>query len=193
MIERLGLAFYYLTRIWTLSLVRFWRWTLGAYLTRKSKRCGSVRVNGYGRFVNVWGLSLGNNVHINFGANWMCDGGLSIGDNVHISSNCTIYTRNHNSRGKALPYDDENIPRPVSIGRNTWIGVNVTIVPGTQIGHGVIVGAGAVVHGRVPDFTILGASAPATVGERDRDHYDNLESKRCFGGPNGRPITQNGR
>lgn len=61
--------------------------------------------------MNVRGLTIGDNVHVNFGANWICDGGLAIGDNVHFGPNSTIYTRNHNTRGTALPYDTENIAR----------------------------------------------------------------------------------
>lgn len=172
--SRIAVALYYLTRVWAFLSRRFWQWVIHAYLRRNCKSYGSMSVYGHGRFANVSGLSVGHNIHVNFGANWVCDGGLTIGDNVHISSNCTIYTRNHNWRGNALPYDTENISRPVAIGRNTWIGVNVTIVPGTQIGEGVIIGAGAVVHGIVPDFTILGAAAPIKLMERDRAHYENL-------------------
>ena len=145
-------------------------------------------MNGRGRFANVSGLRVGNNVHVNFGANWVCDGGLTIGDNVHFSSNCTIYTRNHNARGTALPYDEENIARPVTIERNVWIGVNVTIVPGTTIGEGAIIGAGAVVYGDIPAFTILGAAQPATIGARDEDHYRELDAKGRYGGPGGKLI-----
>ena len=133
--SRIAVALYYLTRVWAFLSRRFWQWVIDAYLRRNCKSYGSMSVYGHGRFANVSGLSVGQNIHVNFGPNWVCDGGLTIGDNVHISSNCTIYTRNHNTRGRALPYDDESIPRPVSIGRNTWIGVNVTILPGTQIGE----------------------------------------------------------
>jgi len=183
--QRLAVFLYYFTRIHARISLRFWRWINSGYLKRASKTCGTIRVNGQGRFANVHGLVVGNNVHVNFGANWVCDGGLTIGDNVHISSNCTIYTRNHNSRGRALPYDQENLPRPVTISRNVWIGTNVTILPGSQIGEGAIIGAGAVVHGEVPPFAIYGAAAPVQIGERDREHYAALEKNRMYGGASG--------
>lgn len=188
----LAVGLYYFSRIWARFSCWFWQWVTSAYLNHESKSCGSVRINGRGRFANVAGLSIGRNVHVNFGANWVCSGGLTIGDNVHFSSNCTIYTRNHNSRGRALPYDDENISRPVNIGRNVWVGVNVTILPGAQIGEGVIIGAGSVVHGTVPSFAIIGASAPVTISERDRDHYADLDRKGSYGGPGGRLVVNKG-
>jgi maltose O-acetyltransferase len=187
--QRIAVIFYYLTRVYARLSVKFWRWTTSAYLEKACKTCGTIRVNGRGRFSNVHGLTIGDNVHVNFGANWVCDGGLTIEDNVHISSNCTIYTRNHNYRGSALPYDTENLHRPVTIARNVWIGTNVTILPGARIGEGAIIGAGAVVHGEVPPFAIYGAPTPVQIGERDREHYAALELKRHYGGASGRPIN----
>ncbi|MEP2735221.1 MAG: acyltransferase [Erythrobacter sp.] len=184
----IALPLYYATRVWALIQRKFLQWTIGAFLEHKCKSFGSVGIYGTGRFVNVGGLSIGDNVHVNYGANWVCDGGLTIGDNCHFSSNCTIYTRNHNARGTALPYDDENIPRPVTIGRNVWIGANVTIAPGTEIGEGAIIGAGSVVHGKVPAFAIMGAAAPIAIGERDKEHYADLEAKGHYGGPGGRLV-----
>lgn len=183
--QRIAVMFYYLTRVQARLSVKFWQWTTSAYLKQASKTCGTIKVNGRGRFANVHELTIGNNVHVNFGANWVCGGGLIIGDNVHISSNCTIYTRNHNSRGSALPYDAENLPRPVTIARNVWIGTNVTILPGAHIGEGAIIGAGAVVHGKVPPLAIYGAAAPVQIGERDQEHYAALERKGHYGGASG--------
>lgn len=183
-----GVALFYTTRVWALLARKFWQFTTGAFLNAKAKSCGSVWIYGKGRFANVGGLEIGNNVHVNFGANWVCDGGLTIGDNVHFSSNCTIYTRNHNARGTALPYDNENIARPVTIERNVWIGANVTIVPGTKIGEGAIIGAGAVVYGDIPAFTILGAASPSKIGARDEVHYRELDAKGSYGGSGGKPI-----
>jgi acetyltransferase-like isoleucine patch superfamily enzyme len=188
----LGLALYYVTRVHARFARRFWQWTIGTYVKSSSKSCGSVKIYGHGRFINLGGLSIGENVHVNYGATWVCDGGLTIGDNVHFSFNSTIYTRNHNANGRALPYDDENIARPVFIGRNVWIGANVTILPGARIGEGVIVGAGAVVHGEVPDFTILGAAAPVAIASRDQSHYADLDAKGHYGGEGGKLIVRNG-
>lgn len=187
--ESLGLFLYYATRLRARIAQKFWRWVLGSFLKRNARSCGSIRVNGYGQFSNVSGLTIGNNVHVNYGANWVCDGGLTIADHVHISSNCTIYTRNHNSRGTALPYDDTNIARPVTIGRNVWIGTNVTILPGARIGEGAIIGAGAVVHGEVADFAIIGAAAPVEIGQRDREHYAELARQGRYGGASGKLVV----
>ncbi len=41
------------------------------------------------------------------------------------------------------------------IGNDVWIGQQAVILPGARLGDGVIVGAGAVVSGAVPDYAIV--------------------------------------
>jgi acetyltransferase-like isoleucine patch superfamily enzyme len=52
--------------------------------------------------------------------------------------------------------------RKVTIGSDVWIGERVTILPGVQIGHGAIVGAGAVVTKDVHPYSIV-VGIPARV------------------------------
>lgn len=52
--------------------------------------------------------------------------------------------------------------RPVSIGRNVWLGFDVCVLPGVSIGEGAIVGAKSVVADDVPDYAIV-AGNPARV------------------------------
>ena len=51
------------------------------------------------------------------------------------------------------------------IGDNVWLGEKVAVLPGVRIGHGVVVGAGAVVTRDVPDHCIV-AGVPARVIKR---------------------------
>ena len=48
------------------------------------------------------------------------------------------------------------------IGNDVWIGQGATILPGARIGNGVIVAAGAVVSGEIPDYAIVRGN-PARV------------------------------
>lgn len=48
------------------------------------------------------------------------------------------------------------------IGNDCWIGHGALILPAARLGHGVVVGAGAVVGGVVPDYAIV-AGNPARI------------------------------
>ena len=67
-------------------------------------------------------------------------------------------------------YDDPDTPigrrvpvnRPVSIGSGSWLGAGAIILPGARIGRNVVVAAGSVVRGDVPDRSVV-ANIPARV------------------------------
>ena len=44
--------------------------------------------------------------------------------------------------------------RPVTIGRNVWIGFEACVLPGVTIGEGCVIGARAVVHQSLPPFSV---------------------------------------
>ena len=48
------------------------------------------------------------------------------------------------------------------IGDDVWIGTNVIILPGVNVGSHCIIGAGAIVTKDVPDYAIVGGN-PAKI------------------------------
>jgi len=158
----------------------------------KAKSIGKcVRFNGISHIGSIENIEIGNNVHIGNNAYISAKGGLYIGDNTHISRNLLLYTDNHNYQGELLPYDDTYILKKVIIEKNVWIGMNVTILPGSHIEEGAIIGAGAIVSGKIPKNAIYGASLGQVIKYRDEQHYDNLEYHKHYGGINGKQIGQN--
>lgn len=57
--------------------------------------------------------------------------------------------------------------KPVIIGNDVWIGDSAILLPGTKIGNGVIVGAGAVVRGVVPEYAIIIGNPAQIIGYRE--------------------------
>lgn len=53
-------------------------------------------------------------------------------------------------------------PARVVLGRNVWLGANVTVLPGVTIGDDAVVGAGSVVTRDVPPRTVV-VGSPARV------------------------------
>ena len=170
---------------------------MGCYLRQKHiKRFGAVgkgiRLNGISTISGHDTISIGDNVHIGSNAFIAGEGGLYIGDNVHISRNLVLYTRSHDYEGTCLPYDDSYKDNSVYIGKNVWIGMNVTILPGTHIEEGCIIGAGAVVAGRLEKLGIYGACPAQKIKERNGEHYFKLEEAKKYGGINGELYQDRG-
>lgn len=90
---------------------------------------------------------------------------ITIGDNTLIGGNVKIFDNDFHpiDAEKRLQNDEESIgTRPVSIGKDCFIGCNALILKGTELGDGCVVGAGAVVCGKFPDRSVI-AGNPARV------------------------------
>ncbi len=108
-------------------------------------------------------------------------GGVEIGQYCHIGKGLTIYSSNHNYRSMAsIPYDNEDVLKPVKVGDCVWIGANVSILPGTTIGDGAIVAMGSVVRGNVAACTIVGGNPAQLIGSRDYATFNRLYADRAF-------------
>lgn len=90
-------------------------------------------------------------------------GGLTIGQDVGIGPGVKIITSYHEEAGRGVPILHAPIAfEAVEIGDGTDLGVNAVILPGTRLGRGVQVGAGAVVKGEFGDFAVI-AGVPARL------------------------------
>ncbi|WP_421698948.1 sugar O-acetyltransferase [Ancylobacter sp.] len=94
-------------------------------------------------------IHLGTGVFLNFDCVILDVVEVRIGDGTEIGPGTHIYTAEHprdpEVRRLGLEYG-----RPVSIGRNVWIGGKAIILPGITIGDNAVIGAGAVVTRDVP-------------------------------------------
>ena len=75
---------------------------------------------------------------------------VEIGDNVGISTNVTILAHDASTK-KKIGYTKI---AGVKIGNGSWVGSGCIILPGTTIGDNVIIGAGSVVRGTIPDNSV---------------------------------------
>lgn len=83
---------------------------------------------------------------------------ISIGDDVTISNKVQILAHDDTTR----VYTGYGRVGPVKIGDRVFIGANSTILMNTTIGNDVIIGAGSLVTGNIPDDSIV-AGVPAKV------------------------------
>ena len=120
--------------------------------------------------------------HVHFNGMWASgDGRLVIGDWFHSGDGLRIFTRNHNyDKGDAIPYGRTYVRKDVVIGDFVWIGLRVTLLPGTTIGEGAIIQAGAVVHGNIPAYAIAGGNPAKVFAQRDVEHFERLKAEGKF-------------
>lgn len=106
-------------------------------------------------------ISIGENFVGNFNLTILDEAEVRIGKNVFIGPNVSIYTVthafNHEQRNEGIMR-----AKPISIGNDTWICGNVTILPGVSIGACSIIGAGSVVNSDIPD-NVLATGNPCKI------------------------------
>ncbi|MBO4480240.1 MAG: acyltransferase [Alphaproteobacteria bacterium] len=119
--------------------------------------------------------------HCNFNGMRITGSGMcKIGNYFHFGDGCRILTENHNYEGDEIPYDSTYISKDVIIGDFVWLGINVIILPGTEIGDGAIIQAGAVVHGKIPPYAIVGGNPAVVFKYRDKEHFEKLRKSKKF-------------
>ena len=60
------------------------------------------------------------------------------------------------------------ITKPITIGKNSFIGARAMILPGVSIGDQAIIGAMSVVSKDVPDHQIVAGNSAKKIGERPK-------------------------
>ena len=106
------------------------------------------------------GVRFGDDCFLNFGCTLLAIGGITIGDGAFIGPHCVLATEYH-------PEDPATrhtlLTKPIAIGRNAWLGANVTVLAGVTIGENAIVAAGSVVTKDVPANTVVAGTPAKTI------------------------------
>jgi acetyltransferase-like isoleucine patch superfamily enzyme len=115
-------------------------------------------------------LRIGDRCVIGRGSHIVAHQSVQIGDDVWTGPYVYVTDQNHG-------YEDPDVPigrqfpvnRPVSIGAGSWLGAGAIVLPGARIGRNVVIAAGSVVRGEVPDRCVA-AGVPARIV---REHVDD--------------------
>jgi maltose O-acetyltransferase len=106
-----------------------------------------------------YNIHLGENVFLNFNCVILDVVRVEIGTGTQVGPAAQIYTADH-PRDPAERRTGLGLGRPVTIGRNVWVGGGSIILPGMTIGDDAVIGAGSVVTRNVPaGATALGNPA----------------------------------
>ena len=116
------------------------------------------------------GVRIGNDVVIS------CCGQIEIGDRVLIADRVFIGDTYHEYRDVERPVLDQGLhdPRPVSIERGAFLGINCAVLPGVRVGVGACVGAHAVVTDDVPAHAVVVGNPARVVRRWDGSRWTNV-------------------
>ena len=111
-------------------------------------------------------LRLGNRCVIGRGSHIVAHHSLVIEDDVFTGPYVYITDQNHEYADPDVPIGRQ-MPRnaAVRIGSGSWLGAGAVVLPGASIGRNVVIAAGSVVRGTVPDQSVA-AGVPARVVRR---------------------------
>lgn len=100
-------------------------------------------------------INISDNVYIGTGTTLFGHSGMEIGDHCLLAQNITITPYSH-----IFEDPDKNIisqgghTRKVTIGRDSYLGMNVTVLYSADIGEGSVVGSGSVVVKPLPPYSV---------------------------------------
>ncbi|MEX2366041.1 MAG: DapH/DapD/GlmU-related protein, partial [Pseudohongiellaceae bacterium] len=98
-------------------------------------------------------------VYLNFGCILLDSSWIDIGEGSLLGPGVHLYTVTH-PLSAVQRSTGEEYARPITLGRNVWVGGQSIILPGVTIGDDAVVAAGSVVREPVP-ARVLVAGNPA--------------------------------
>jgi virginiamycin A acetyltransferase len=114
-------------------------------------------------------IKIGENVYLNSGTVLYSGNGISIGDNVLVGPNCSLVPANHNFSNAGVPIRLQGfMPSKggIIIENDVWIGAGVTILDGSIIKKGCIIGANSLVKGELEEYTIYAGNPLSKIRKR---------------------------
>ncbi|MBO0771949.1 MAG: acyltransferase [Actinobacteria bacterium] len=108
-------------------------------------------------------LRIGDRCVIGRGSHIVAHQSLEIGDDVWTGPYVYITDQNHGYAEPDVPIGRQlPVNRATSIGAGSWLGAGTIVLPGARIGRNVVIAAGSVVRGEVPDRCVV-AGVPARI------------------------------
>jgi acetyltransferase-like isoleucine patch superfamily enzyme len=148
------------------------------------------------RLLRAWGVTIGDNSAIHSPVRFLSRGRVTIGARTLVNRDCVIDNRLSVTIGDDVSIaqgvriftlgHDVDDPYFASVGQSVDIQdravvfAGAMLMPGTRIGMGAVVLAGAVATGTVEPWTVVGGVPARRIRERSRDQRYRLEAPYHF-------------
>lgn len=126
-------------------------------------------VRNYSQWTYGGCISIGRGTFLNRYFNATSAIGIEIGEDVAFGSNVFLCDFDH---GYSDPLTDRIasqliIKGPIKIGSRCWLGANVYVASGVELGEGCVVGANSVVTRSFPPYTVIGGVPARAIRRLD--------------------------
>ena len=123
---------------------------------------GMPFIHSTARIQIPWNLTMKHRACLGERANAYSLGKIEIQEGATVAQEAYLCTGTHDFNDPSL----QLITKPITIGKNSFIGARAMIIPGVSIGDQAIVGAMSVVSKDVPDHLIVVGNPAKKIGER---------------------------
>ncbi len=110
-------------------------------------------------------IRLGARVFVNMGCVFLDAAAITLHDAVQLGPNVQLLTSDH-PRDAGERARGRESALPISIGARSWLGGGVIVLPGTEIGADVVVGAGSVVTKSLAPGTVAAGNPCRAISRR---------------------------
>lgn len=130
------------------------------------------RIDSFVKIKPAGGLGhvlVGDRCYLNSGCVLYSGNGITIGNDVLIAANCTLAPVNHAFMDRDLLIREQGFQPSrggIVIEDDVWIGANCVLLDGAVLRQGCVVGAGSLVRGELPAYSICRGTPAVPVDER---------------------------
>jgi acetyltransferase-like isoleucine patch superfamily enzyme len=114
----------------------------------------------YFKYAGIWTkgpcIVIGEQVFIGAECEFNILCGIKISKYANIASGCKFIDHDHGTQAGILMGPQAAVKQEIVIGKDAWLGCNVLVLKGVNIGDGAVVAAGAVVTKSIPANEIWG-------------------------------------
>ena len=120
-----------------------------------------------GPYTEGYAIEIDDKTFVGNGCEFNISERITIGYHCAIASGCKFIDHNHGFENRDN-YIGEQTPTSavITIADDVWLGVNVVVLKGVQIGKGAIVAAGSIVNKSIAPYEIWGGIPARRLAER---------------------------
>jgi len=123
------------------------------------------------------GIRIGANSAVDAYSFLGSSGAIYVGENVIMGQHVCFHPENHKFDRIDIPIKAQGTTRTgITIEDDVWVGANVTFLDGAYVERGSIIGAGSLVRGKIPAYSVAVGSPARVIRSRNPKELVDISS-----------------